>query len=236
MIEPGVYTGVFRKMEFGKSSKKGTPTMATTFYIEEAELERTVYTYITKNTMKTAFAKLDSIGFNRNFKEPDAVGESVQLRCAHEPYEGDNKERWEFASWGGANIDAPEQKTIRNFNAEWKKEMGTGKNKKKAAPPVVTEIPEPLEEEAPEEETPAIEEIDEPEEADAGITAREIAWESFLENKASEAAVENIESGKSAKAAMEWEALLSKAIPDKEQEDFTAEDWENVKLYCEVPM
>jgi len=231
MIEPGVYTGVFRDIEIGKSPNTGTPCVATIWYIEEEDIERTVYTYINKNTMKTSFKKLDSIGFNGDFNNPAVSVESVELRCVHSEYDGKEREKWDFAAWGGAAVEKTDNKTIRELNAMWKKEVGSSpkpKAKAKAAPAP-----------APKKEKPAPEpepEAEEPEEQDrSGMTAREIAWESFLEHKASEEAIEGLENGKSAKATMEWAVILSEAIPAKEEEDFDDEDWENVKLYCEVP-
>jgi len=231
MIDIGVYTGVFRSIEVGKSPNTGTPCVATVWYIEEEDCERTVYTYINKNTQKISFQKLDSIGFNGDFDNPEVSIETVQLRCTHSEYNEQEREKWDFASWGGASVEEAEKKVIKDLNAQWKKEMGAPAKKKKKsdkkskpAPP-----PEP-------EETEEVEEEAEEEEDTSGQTPREIAWGSFLEHKASADAIEGLENGKSAKATMEWAALLSKAIPNKEEEDFTAEDWEAVRLYCSVPM
>jgi len=225
MIEPGTYTGLFRGIEVGKSPNTGTPCVATTWMIEEEDTERTVYTYINKNTMKTSFKKLDTIGFNGDFENPVVEIEQTQLRCIHSEYDGKEREKWDFASWGGAGVESADKKSIRDLNAQWKREMGAPdkKAKPKAKPKPEAAPPEP------EPET----EKDEPKKK--GATARELAWESYLEHKATEDAIAGLEDGKSAKATLEWSTILAEAIPSKEEEDFGDEDWENVKLYCEVP-
>lgn len=230
MVEPGTYTGVFRSIEVGKSPNTGTPCVATVWHIEEEDCERTVYTYINKNTQKISFAKLDSIGFNGDFDNPDVSIETVQLRCIHSEYNEQMREKWDFASWGGASVQEADKKVIKDLNAQWKKEFGAPPKKKKSSK---KDKPAPPPEPEPEE----VEEEEEEEEADtSGMTPREIAWGAFLEHQASEDAIEGLENGKSAKATMEWAALISKAIPSKEEEDFTAEDWEGVRLYCSTPM
>jgi len=233
MIEPGVYTGVFREVEVGKSPNTGTPCVATVWYIEEEDIERTVYTYINKNTMKTSFKKLDSIGFNGDFNDPAVEVEKVDLRCTHSEYDGKEREKWDFAAWGGVSVEKTDTKTIRELNAMWKKEVGSSPKPKAKAAQAPAKKAKSASEPEPEQEAEAEETSEEKDYS--GMTPREIAWESFLEHKASEEAIEGLENGKSAKAAMEWAVILSDAIPDKEEEEFDDEDWENIKIYCETP-
>jgi hypothetical protein len=253
LTEPGKYTGTFVAVEVGKSPNTGTPCVATTWHIEEEDIDRTVYTYINKNTKKTSFKKLEAMGFNGDFKAPAISVEQIELRCVHSQYvdketgEEKENEKWDLASWGGAAVEDADAKTIANLNAMWKKrdagdtaataakpkaaKKGAAKKgaAKKATPPPPEAEPEP---EAPEDEPEADDEDETPSD---GKTPRERAWESFLENKASEEAIEGLEDGKSSKAVMEWATVLTEAVPDKEEVDFDAEDWKGVKLFCEVP-
>lgn len=227
MIEPGEYTGTFVKVEFGKSENTGTPCMMTTWHIEEEDVDRTIYTYFTKNTMKHAMKKMESIGFNGDFENPEVSVEQTTLRCKEGINQnGDAREEWEFASWGGgASLASADKKTIKELNAIYKKEIGGSApkaKKKKAAPAPASKTAAP----APEQEE---EEVGDPE------SLRDDAWSAFVENKASEDAIAGLEEGKTTLAISEWSDFLSQAVPDKEEEDFTASDWSGVVKFMETP-
>jgi len=251
MIEPGIYTGTLQGIEVGASGKKKTPCVAIEWYIEEEDTYRTSYWYLSKKAKKNTFKKLKFVGFNGDFDNPECSLESAELRCKHEPYEdpetGDeeDREKWDLARWGGAGIDDADKKTVKDLNAQWKREMGAPAKKKKSMPPPPPEDedddPEPEEPEAAaeEEETPAPPPAKKKKKAaakkDAGKTPRELAWDAFIEHKITEKALEMLEDGKSSKAVMEWTTLISEAVPDKEEEDFEASDWEAVQQYMETP-
>lgn len=246
LTEPGKYTGTFVSIEVGKSPNTGTPCVATVWRIEELDIERTVYTYINKNTKKISFKKLEAMGFNGDFKAPAIDVEQIELRCVHSTYTDDNdeeqtNEKWDLASWGGAAVESADARTLSSLNQQWKKrekgadgdaakpkaaapkKKGAAKKGKTAPPPEPAPEPEP-EDDASDDDSPS-----------DGKTPRELAWASFLEHKASEEAIEDIENGKSATAAMEWSALIAEVIPDKDEGEFTASDWKEIKEHCEIP-
>lgn len=244
MIDEGTYTAHLIGVTFGKSKNTGTPCLASEWHIEEEDANRTVYTYLSKLSKKNSYKKLKAVGFNGDFENPEFEVTTTELNCVHSEYEdynGDTQEneKWDFASWGSPSVEEADRKTIKKMNAEWKKEVGGGTARAKKAPKKGTgkkaapAKPKPAEKpsEVPEPEEPEADSGD-GEAADDPYTA---AWNSFLQNKATEKALDGLENNKRQKALMEWAAILEDAVPDKEESEFDDEDWEAVRIYCETP-
>jgi hypothetical protein len=244
MAEGTVFTANLVSVTFGKSKKKKTPCIASRWHIEEEDIERTVYTYFTANNKKISFEKLEAVGFNGDFSDPQFSVETTKLRLIVSDYDdpetGETKEseNWDFASWGGGvGLDDPDRKDIKQLNAEWKKNASAGDTAKKKAKKAKKE--EPQKEEIPESEE--TEGKDDPDFAKDGedeepMTPYEAAWDAFLEHKATEKARKGLERNKRQTAIMEWSKILAEAIPDKDETKFDDEDWENVRAYCALPM
>ncbi len=215
MIEPGIYAGTLVSMEFGKAST-GTPCIVTQWMIEGEDVTRSVYTYMSKNALPMSIQKLESIEFNGDFENPACGIEIVELRCTHEEYDEKDVERWDFARWGGVNIDAADKRTVKEMNAIWKKKAGAPPKKEKSPK---TGPPAP----APKKEKPK------------DGASRGDAWDAYLEHKATPEALEALEKGTNATSAMEWQTILAEVHPDKDEMDFDEIDWKQVVDYCKTP-
>jgi len=255
MIDEGRYTAHLVSVTFGKSKGTGTPCIASEWAIEGEDTNRTVYTYLSKKAKKNSYKKLKAMGFNGDYADPDFTVTTTELLCTHEEYtnketdETEDRERWEFANWGSPGIEDADAKTIKQLNAEWKRESGEKSSsaaaaapskpkpaKKKAAGKSKSE-PEP-EEVEPEIPEPEDEDIDETEPAESEGEDKDpytLAWEAFVEKCATDKALNGLENGKRAVALKEWAALLERAVPDKDEEDFNNEDWEEVRSTAGVP-
>lgn len=245
MIESGEYNATLVGVTFGKSKNTGTPCIASEWYIEEEETKRTVYTYLSKKAKKNSFKKLETMGFNGDFDNPEFSIEQTQLLCTISEYEDDSgesqeNEKWDFASWGSPGVEDADRKTVKQLNAEWKKSHGSSAPAKKKGKPKSEESAKPPKpkkdkKDEPEPEPEEVPEDENGEEDEDALTPYEQAWDAFIEHKASEKAIEGLENNKRQTALMEWSAILEDAIPDKDEEDFDDEDWEGVRKYCVTP-
>lgn len=121
MLSEGLYFGKRTRHGHGKANT-GTPYIFVEFELcniavngawspMPAPQKRTVTMYLTPSARETTIAKLDSLGFNGNFKAPEFAAETategVELRCRHEPYTNPEtgltktNEKWELENWGG---------------------------------------------------------------------------------------------------------------------------------------
>ena len=119
MIDPGTYEAQLTDWGTG-SSVKGTPYVWTKWSVEEES--RTVYSYLSSKAFDISFKKLNALGFNGDFTNPDFEKKHTELSCTHEEYDGKLKERWDFTDWGDSeyeqtNLD--DQKKL-SLNAMWK--------------------------------------------------------------------------------------------------------------------
>jgi len=238
MIDEGRYTAHLVSVTFGKSKGTGTPCIASEWAIEGEDINRTVYTYLSKKAKKNSYKKLKAMGFNGDYSSPDFAVQTTELICTHEYYtnadgETEDRERWEFAIWGSPGIEDADAKTIKQLNAEWKKEVGESVGTTAAAAP--SKKKPAKKKDAAVDEATGIPEPPEPEDEDAETDPYTLAWQAFLEKKASEKALNGLENGKRAQALKEWANLLERAVPDKDEEDFTDEDWEEVRKTAGVP-
>lgn len=147
-MKAGTYCGTFVKGVVTESSK-GTPSLAMTFsithiaeggdWVELADpLERTVFLYMSDNAWKYSKEKLEKLGFNGDFDNPQIKNEMVNLELKYENYNGADKARWEIAGGGGsfeATEAAPDVKM--RLKTLWMAEHRTAAKPsgKPAAPP-----------------------------------------------------------------------------------------------------
>lgn len=124
LIEPGEYTGIIKSVTAGTSGEKDTPCIAVEFLVEELDIYRTVYIYMTEATAKYSVRKLEALGFNGDFENPECAAVAIKLRMYIEQYEGNEKERWDLASWGGGGLKESSKQTVKSMNALWKKHDG----------------------------------------------------------------------------------------------------------------
>ena len=136
MIEEGVYSGHLNEVQVGKS-KNGSDGVFTSWLIEGEDTTRTVYTYITANTEKYAIKKLQAIGFNFDFADPQCSMISTNLRCTHDEYNGEPKERWDFSYGGGIEVSPLDKSDVAKLNAKYKQYRSTSAPASaRPAPPV----------------------------------------------------------------------------------------------------
>lgn len=204
LIEPGEYTGILKEVVAGTSGENETPCVAVTFLVEELDLMRTVYIFMTEAAAKYSVRKLEALGFNGDFEDPKCAAAAIKLRMHFEEWDGKEQERWDLAAWGGgAAINSSDRKTVKAMNALWKKHDGVAES---------TEKEVDKDEDRQEEE----------------LSPRERAWDSFQTYKASQEA----KSDRNA-ATQEWAAIMKEVHKDKEPADYTDADWIAVAEYCE---
>ncbi len=209
----GTYTGSLLEIESGVSSND-TPFIFTKWELEDGS-EARIYTYFSDLSWDKAEQKMDGIGFNGDFENPDCTVTETELKCTHRTYEGEDKEQWEFASWGGAQIDPLNKNDAKALNAQWKKTHKAKEKagaKKKASPPKKS---------PPARKTPPKKSKKTPDEA------REDAWEALITNP-DNSSVDDED------MANLWEETIGKVHGDKEEADFTADDWKEVEKACAV--
>lgn len=116
-MQPGNYLGQLVK-GIVSESQGGKPQAAITFNVTHAAVdgqwqeiehtERMLYLSMAGGAKPYTKKKLQTLGYEsvENVDgEPRirfaASDEAVELVCKHEPYNGETKERWDLASWGG---------------------------------------------------------------------------------------------------------------------------------------
>jgi len=205
LVEPGEYTGIIKNVVAGTSGEKETPCVAVEFLVEELDINRTVYIYMTEATAKYSVRKLEALGFNGDFENPECAAVAIKLRMRFEEYDGEERERWDLASWGGgAGLAEGGKKTVKAMNALWKKHDGQAQTKEK------------------EKEVDKDDDREEP-------APRERAWDSFLTYSASPAAKNDRKL-----ATEEWAAVMKEVHGDKEPASYTDADWVKIAEHCEL--
>ncbi len=118
--EAGTYRGPIVRVQVGESKEKGTPQIVFTFEVNERKVgddwepmdgqERSVFRYLTDKTAEYVAKDLKALGYPfHTFDQIDPehsqahnfVGTEVPVRLKYEPYQGEDKEKWEFAFGGG---------------------------------------------------------------------------------------------------------------------------------------
>lgn len=89
--------------------------------------KRTVFLYLSDQSMPYTMPKLEKLGFNGDFAKPELSPPSdwnggIMVECKHETYEGKPREKWELAGAGGDGMQHQELSAdqIRRLNALWK--------------------------------------------------------------------------------------------------------------------
>lgn len=143
MQQEGTYSGTLRRGVLSKA-KSGSPQFALVFDITQfyngtdwtgvSAMERTLYLSMSGKAKEFTKKKLASLGFDvsgppkieKDGDEqvlvlPEGIGdEQVSLQCKHEDYQGEMKERWELASWGGGNTgEAASDEDVLKLAAIW---------------------------------------------------------------------------------------------------------------------
>lgn len=141
LYDKGNYIAAIQKQELSQSKNKGTPqivfTIAPMAYLDEstpereeiqpnANGERRIYLYVTENTAERVGDTLRFLGLegdkisvldSRHPQHQDLTGREVEVFCQHETYQGQEREKWGFATGGGEldPIDPSKAKEIDNL-------------------------------------------------------------------------------------------------------------------------
>lgn len=100
--------------------------------------ERTIFRPITENTINYVIDDLQQLGYNRDgfqYLDPAAqnahnfAGQDIEVVCAHESYQGKDKERWSFGWAGGGSLQLKplENDDVRKLNALFGKRLMSAK-------------------------------------------------------------------------------------------------------------
>jgi len=77
----------------------------------DAAFKRRTYWPLTDRAQEYTETKLKACGFNGDFGSPafstEVDEKGVNLKCTHTDYRGNARERWELASWGSSDEQAP---------------------------------------------------------------------------------------------------------------------------------
>jgi len=87
-----------------------------------ANTVRSLYMSFSQAALPFSQKKLESLGFNGDFKSPEfaMTNQPVDLTMAHSVYKGQQKEKWELASFGGEkDVVKPGDQTLDRLNAMW---------------------------------------------------------------------------------------------------------------------
>ena len=113
-------------------------------WVDVTPFMRHVYVYLSEAAWETSQKKLESLGFNGLFNNPDFSAETkqgVQLTCSHETYEGKVRDKWELANWGGTEIKRASADIVRQLQAKWKAKAKPAAPAKTAAKPMAKPAP-----------------------------------------------------------------------------------------------
>lgn len=151
--QPGNYLGRITTWGLGKSKNKGTPEFQIRFEVlgkinpndPEGQLlpctqyERTIYRYITTGTKDFVIEDLEYLGYDKpsfRYLDPNVDGShdfsnrEIKVRCDHEEYQGEVKERWALDRGHTLKeVEPLDSKAVRELDALF------GSSLKKAAAP-----------------------------------------------------------------------------------------------------
>lgn len=133
-FERGLYRCTIISQALGESNT-GTPQFVFRFRIEALvsgdqefgadEGERTCYVYLSEKTMEFAVRDIKSLGFDKNslrYLDPkiagfhDFVGQSVQMYCKHEMYDGKTREKWNISNPTALEVKPVEASKLRDLD------------------------------------------------------------------------------------------------------------------------
>lgn len=136
MTPEGIYQGIVTGADYGKRGSNGTNSFRINFKcvarrergqwvpLSEA-IDAPVYLYTSERAWEYTEAKLEKLGFNGDFRNPQfddaAYEKGVVLECRHEDYRGEKQVRWDI-SFGTTepadDIDALADKWRKNHPVE----------------------------------------------------------------------------------------------------------------------
>jgi len=130
-MEPGNYTGDILSAVTGAG--KSGPQLVIEFAIQYfwnrdkwvpvADTTRRIYVSLSAKAWPYAVKKLEPLGFNGSFSQPIFEKmEGIELTCDLDSYEGKQREKWEFTSWGGSEIEPVADDQLRLLTARWRNE------------------------------------------------------------------------------------------------------------------
>lgn len=131
-FEPGMYWMETPQLGTTNSSK-GTPAIFLKGRITHVAIggetkpyplptERTLWEYLSDAAFQYSIERLNSVGFNGDFANPQLSGDhskGVWVECSVELYDGKQKERWQLAGGGGSNVEHAQfdSETVRRLTA-----------------------------------------------------------------------------------------------------------------------
>jgi len=96
----GLHECKIRLVYIERSSRKNTPFVAFRFTPSGGEYERTVKLHLTTKTVDRTIAILRGMGWTgsrfSDLEHDSFSGKVVELNCFHEPFEGNDYDKWEF--------------------------------------------------------------------------------------------------------------------------------------------
>jgi hypothetical protein len=159
MLAPGSYLGLLVSGTPGASPEKKSPLIDVTFKIVSRAgtngwedvtppMDRRVSIYLSDAAWTYSERKLEQLGFNGSFRQPDFSDESkttgVILNCSHEDYKGKPVEKWEIAfGGGGSKLEDMPTDVARVMEAKWRATHGAKPTPKPAAKPAAKSAPAP---------------------------------------------------------------------------------------------
>jgi hypothetical protein len=236
LAEPGTYLGRVVEGVVG-TAKTGNPQCVITWAITHIQdgagwrelnpgLERRMYWSLAGGAVDYTWRKLEALGFNGDFGEAmgfsDAARlEGVNITCKHGTRDGQLKEDWELANWGGTEVERASGDIIRQLNMQWKAK-GKGKTAKPAPVPTTKAPVNLLNSTSPKAPPPP------PAKTATGSPApctRDEAW----------AALTSKHEGTPEDVLSDWTRLIEEACPNKSEADFTTADWGRVRELAGIP-
>lgn len=98
--------------------------------------DRRLYWYLHGNAEDHTMRKLAMLGFQGKFESMEFTEQSAAVRCSHETYKGQDRERWDLDNYGGGEVTPADERTVLDFNARWKNRQKASKPKGKPVAPV----------------------------------------------------------------------------------------------------
>jgi hypothetical protein len=228
MLEQGNYLGLLVDGVVGATGEKKTPCLKVGFRVVSKAgpsgwvemnpaVDCSVYIYLSDAAWSVSESKLNALGFNGSFRQPefgdDAKTSGVILECKHEEYKGRMKEKWEIAASGSKLDDMPTD-VARVMEAKWRATHTAKPTPKPAAKPTPAAKPAP----AP---APAAPPPPAPVPGN-GIT-RDEAWSQVISSYGD----------KTEEATAAWQKAIKKI--GKDESAMTAADWFEVAEDAAIP-